>query len=233
MPGLLRAVQDLEASAGRVLGVGVGVRGADDPMATCEQHQAWTAADVAQALSPAGLPISVGDEVGLAALAERRFGGHDCGGNLIRVELGDQITAGLLLDGSPVPGRAGAISHIEVLGGDEPCSCGGHGCLQTVLSASALATRFSDDPAALAEAGRMLGAALAPVLELLGVEDLIVSGPDDLVDARFLTAVQGATHQRAGDGRPAAVRVRRAALGNDAVLLGAAALVLREELGVR
>lgn len=237
LSGLVRAVRDLQVSAGKVIGLGVGLPAASDLSGAHGGSPEWNAARLVQTLGSAGLPISVGEDVGLTALAERRFGGSRQSGNLVRVALSDRVTAGLLLEGSPLPGRSDALSHSEVAGADGPCSCGRRGCVQTVLSAPALAAQVAGDPArrerTLVQAGRTLGTVLRPIIELLSIDELIVSGPEELVDESFLSAVEGATGRHGGEARAGAVHTRRSGLGDDAVLLGAAALVIRDELGVR
>lgn len=237
LAGLVSAVEELRASAGKVIGLGVGLPAGGARADAADGSPEWNAARLIQKLGSGSLPISVGEGAGLSALAERRFGGFSRSGNLVRVALSDRVTVGLLLDGSPLPGRADALSHSEVPGSATPCVCGRRGCVETVLPVPALAAHVAADPVrreqTLVHAGRTLGAVLRPIIGLLCIDELIVSGPEELIDESFLTAVEGAASQYGGEPRAGAVRAQRSGLGDDAVLLGAAALVMQDELGIR
>ena len=84
----------------------------------------------------------------------------------------------------------------------------------------------------LAEAGRRLGIALSPIVGMLDLNDIVLGGPDDLVDGPLLAAAQEVVTDRTHADFRGAVRLRLSSLGADAVLLGAAALVRRIQLGV-
>ena len=102
------------------------------------------------------MPVGFGHDIRAAALAEARRGAGRGIGNLLFVALGTGVGAAVVLDGTPLRGahaRAGEIGHVPVAGHDEPCPCGGRGCLETVASARAVAARY------LRRTGRALSAA--------------------------------------------------------------------------
>jgi N-acetylglucosamine repressor len=75
------------------------------------------------------------------ALAEYRLGGADAANHFIYVAVGAGIGAALFLDGrlySGAGGFAGEFGHITAIEHGRLCSCGNRGCLETLVSASAL-----------------------------------------------------------------------------------------------
>jgi predicted NBD/HSP70 family sugar kinase len=106
-----------------------------------------------------------------------------------------------------------------------------------MVSAPLLAQRLAglddDDRSALLErAGGHLGKALATLVGALNLSEIVLSGPMDLLDDRFRMAALETIHHRTFSAIGQHVTVRFSSLGDDGVLLGAAALVLRHELGV-
>jgi predicted NBD/HSP70 family sugar kinase len=84
----------------------------------------------------------------------------------------------------------------------------------------------------LTEAGHHLGLALATLVGALDLSDIVLSGPLDLLDDRFRAAALATIRRRVLPTAEPSVDARFSALGDDGVLLGAAALVVRHELGV-
>jgi predicted NBD/HSP70 family sugar kinase len=84
----------------------------------------------------------------------------------------------------------------------------------------------------LRSAGRRLGIALAPVVSALNLREVVLSAPIDLLDESFRAAAADTIRQRTMPAVGDHVDVRFGSLGADDVLLGAATLVLGQELGV-
>ena len=88
-----------------------------------------------------GCPVSVGNDVNVAALGEVRAGagvGHD---DVLAVWLGTGLGAGLVLDGRlrvGPHGLAGELGHSVVVPGGRRCSCGGLGHLEAYIGRRAL-----------------------------------------------------------------------------------------------
>ena len=75
------------------------------------------------------------------AFAEYRLGGVDSAKHFIYIAVGAGIGAALFLNGalySGAEGFAGEFGHISVSEAGPLCSCGNRGCLETIVSASAL-----------------------------------------------------------------------------------------------
>jgi predicted NBD/HSP70 family sugar kinase len=231
----------LQAAASHpVTGLGIGSPGLVDGagVVLAATSLGWDHLDLPTELeAELGLPVDVANDANLAAVAEHRFAGAS--GDLVRLQIAGGIGAALLVGGTPVLGQsaaAGEIGHVVVEPGGAPCLCGKNGCLETWLAIPHLERRLAAAPerrdAVLAEAGGYLAAALAPVVSLLDLTQVILGGPADLVAGPLLEACQarvdGAT--RVDFRGPATIT--HSTLGDDAVLLGAAALVLRRRLGV-
>uniref|UniRef100_UPI002458E4E9 ROK family protein n=1 Tax=Nocardia brasiliensis TaxID=37326 RepID=UPI002458E4E9 len=134
------------------------------------------------------------------AMAERQFGEYQEVVDTVAILVSERISGGITAGGFALAGRtgnAGNIGHVLVPGFDDPCSCGGHGCLEAVAggrsvvrwardngwvgsSSDALidAARSGDTVAvaALGRAGRALGLAIASVAALLDIDLVVVSG---------------------------------------------------------
>ncbi|WP_067479298.1 ROK family protein [Nocardia amamiensis] len=134
------------------------------------------------------------------ALAEQRFGAARGIPDALAMTVSSGIGGGLLMGGSVVWGRtgnAGHVGHILVPGFDDPCACGGYGCVEAVASgcsavrwardqgwvgetgvelAEAARTRDPIAIAALRRAGTALGQAISSAVATLDVDLVVVGG---------------------------------------------------------
>lgn len=232
---------DLAAQTTRpVLGVGVGTPGTVDTAGTVlsAPNLAWHDVPLQTLLADdLSLPVRVENDANVAVLAERRFAsGSD---DLVRVQLSRGVGAGLLVGGTLVHGAAsdaGEIGHVVIDEAGPLCSCGKRGCLETWTSVPSLTARIEADPAhradVLAQAGHRLGLALAPVVGMLGLQHVVVGGPADLVAGPLLDAARACVSERTRSEFRPELHLSASSLGDDAVLLGATALVLLRQLGV-
>ncbi len=226
-----------------VLGVGVGAPGVIDERGVIltAPNLHWAGFDLETALQSAlGMPVHVANDANAAVLAEYTFGG--AGDDVLLVKVGRGVGSGLLLSGQPMRGAhfaAGEIGHVTVgTDGGPVCACGKVGCLEAWLSAPALRARLaqaSGDAAresVLRDAGERLGIALAPIVGVLDLSEIVLSGPAELLDGplaeQTATTLRARTLAQFHDG----VRVRMTAQGDDIVLRGAAVMVLAQSLGV-
>ncbi|MBT9282149.1 MAG: ROK family protein [Hydrogenibacillus schlegelii] len=163
---------------------------------------------------------------------------------------GAVLSGGRLLRGAR--GLAGEIGHLPVHPAGARCGCGAVGCLETEASATALvrhveaALRRGEpsalagrplSPVAIAQAaeagdavaraafdrvGRFLGLALAGLANALNPALILLGGGLASAEALFRPAMRAAFSAHVLPAHRAAVDIRRAALGNDAGLVGAA-----------
>jgi len=196
-----------------------------------------------------GLPVRVDNDANAAALGEFRYGAGGGAARLLLVTVGTGIGAGMVVGGEILRVAwqgLGDPGHI-VLQRDGPrCDCGATGCLEALAAAPATLRRaaglgqaFPDFPSlvdaatggdgpgrqALLESAAWLGAGLATYTHLLAPDRLLLGGGvTDAAAHLFLPAVVRAYQAHVQPFLRARVTLARAALGNDAGVLGAAAL---------
>jgi predicted NBD/HSP70 family sugar kinase len=240
-------VADVVAEVGsvaglRVEGAGValpGIVGRDGVLQRAPNLPRWVDVAVdAELAGRLGLPVDVGNEADLAALAELWFG--DGPADFVHVSGGVGVGAGIVLDGELFRGpggRAGELGHVVVDPDGPACSCGGRGCLEQLAGQPALlALAGADDVAgllrspgrAVAVAGRALGVALAGVVNLVDVPAVVLGGLYARLGEPLAAAVTAELRGRVPS-RPD-VRVRLSAAGTGGALRAAAALVVRRRL---
>ncbi len=205
-----------------------------------------------------GAPAWADNDATCAAAGELAFGvGRGLNG-FVLVTVGTGIGGGLVLGGRVwrgVRGFAGEIGHISLDPEGPACPCGARGCLEQYASGPAIVRSWkaaaggraaaagtprevadlarSGDPAAIAAfafAGRALGQALGGVVNLLDIEACLLGGGVADADEVLLAPTRDSFRRFAYPLAAEGVRIVRAALGNDAGLLGAAALAW-ERLG--
>lgn len=200
-----------------------------------------------------GLPTVLDNDANAAALGEYRFGAGREASRLLVVTLGTGIGAGMVVDGQLLRicwGGLGDPGHVIVKPGGPRCACGGRGCLEAVaavpaivaranellgpgpvyadLEAVARAARQGESAAsqALRAAGGLLGAALVTHTHLLGPDRILLGGGGlDAAGDLLLEPIRQAFDDHVQPFLRRSLRLDRAALGNDAGLVGAAALV--------
>src|SRR5271156_2438444 len=96
-----------------------------------------------------GLPVVVENDANLAALAECVVGkGKKLGVNsLLMLTLGTGVGSGIVLNGKiwdGMNGMAGEIGHNTIFADGELCSCGNHGCLEVLASATAVRRKAAE-----------------------------------------------------------------------------------------
>ena len=237
-------VDMVAAATAPILGIGVGTPGIVDASGTVrtatrlEWHDAKLADQIA---GRTGLPVYVTNDANAATLAELTFG-HQGLTDLLVVRVDQGVGAGVVLNGRLHRGAAnaaGEIGHVVVDPTGTLCTCGKRGCLETQISGPALTAQLDaarceeDRDAALARAGATLGAALAFVVSTLDIADLVFSGPPAVTSTTFRSAAAEAIAARTMPEIAERLSIRPSTFGADDVTLGAAALVLDHELGIR
>ncbi|WP_422443689.1 ROK family transcriptional regulator [Thermoanaerobacterium sp. DL9XJH110] len=95
-----------------------------------------------------GLPVFVENNSNASALAERWFGGGTAYRNLVYINLGEGISAGIIMDDRIVQGfqgHAGEIGHIVIMEEGPLCNCGNRGCLESICGIPALVRRANSE----------------------------------------------------------------------------------------
>jgi len=171
--------------------------------------------------------------------------------NLIYIGLGTGVGGGLILNGQPFQGQHGVameVGHIIVQENGRRCGCGNSGCMEQYASASGVAISYFDatqqqrsaaDIARLAEsgnelataaytlAGKSLAQALAHILKVVDVSEVIIGGGMSGAWALLAPSFQQQLDQDLIPALRGAVNVRVSTMGDQAGIVGAAMLASR------
>jgi glucokinase len=201
------------------------------------------------------VPFIVDNDANLAALGEWTHGAGRGTSSLVVMTIGTGVGAGIVLDGriwGGVCGFAGEIGHVSIRPDGLECPCGNRGCLETEVSARAILRRYRDFSAgadgqtpeevhrraaagdeaaqrAFFEAGIFLGLGLSLLIDVLNPEMILIGGGIMTAGDLLLGPAVGEAARRSYRAAFEACTIRRAALGNDAGLIGAAAAAARRE----
>lgn len=223
-----------------LLGIGIGTPGVVnlDGVILTAPNFGWQGMPMRDRVRAAvGLPVVVANDANVAVLAEQTFGGATADTLLVRVGLG--VGSGLLAAGQAMIGghfAAGEIGHVTVAtDGGPQCACGKVGCLEAWLAVPALVARIAesgDRDGVLRDAGERLGIALAPVIGVLDLSEIVIAGPEELLGGTLMDTALDTVRTRTLAGVHDGIDMRLSEQGADIVLRGAAVLVLATQLGV-
>ncbi|MGH3329457.1 MAG: ROK family protein [Streptomycetales bacterium] len=200
-----------------------------------------------------GLPVRIHNDAVCLAVGEHWRGAGRGKDNVLGMTVSTGVGGGLVLDGRLVDGRsgnAGHIGHVVVDPGGPPCACGGHGCLEAIASGPRLAAWATERGwrsitgstardlaadaarghpvarAAMRRAGTALGTAIASAASLCDLETVAVGGGLSQAGTLLFNPLEETLRRHVGLSFAREARVVPAALGQEAGLVGAAALVL-------
>ena len=193
-----------------------------------------------------GIPCVVDNDAKMMARAEYERGAAKGSRNAICLTLGTGVGAGLILDGRLYRGgdnAAGEIGHLPLNEEGPDCPCGGRACLEryagnnallkearaalgvpvTLEQAGALAARGNKKALAFwRKAGEHLGIAFAGLSNVLNPDVIVIGGGVSGAGRPLFDAIKETLRGRAMPVQGRRVKVLKAALGNDAGLIGAA-----------
>ncbi|MDH6551273.1 ROK family protein [Streptomyces sp. SAI-041] len=214
----------------RCLGVGFAAGGwVDRDCGTVVEHPllGWHEVPVRELLGArTGLPVHVDGHARALVNAERLFGRARGSRSVLHLFVGNMVDAAFATNDEVHHGprsQAGAIAHLPVPGGTEPCDCGRTGCLQVELGERALCRRArragvvegvnpmhvvaaaaAGDPVAarlLVERAGAVGRAARLLLDVLNPETVVVTEVGILHREDCLAALRAGV----GDDRAASV----------------------------
>lgn len=253
-----RIVQDLLSSAPvagtarSAVGVGLATPGPVDSrrgvIVTTPNMPGWRNVPVADLLAAeVGLPVQHLRDANAALLGESWLGAVRGHRDAILLTLGTGVGGAALVGGRLLLGRdgfAGEFGHLTIDPDGPPCGCGNRGCLEALISGSAVRRRTGRDGAAifaaarqgdreaLAEVGQLavhLGIGLACLANAFNPSVIVLGGGMmggwDLLGERAVEEMR----RRAFTAVTAGLEVVPAGLGDLAGVLGAARLVLEEK----
>lgn len=244
--GLLELVASVRS--GSEVGCGVGCGGPmthDGELVSPLNIPEWRDEPLAARLrDELGLPVRVDNDAKALALGEGWRGAARGQRDFIAMVVSTGVGGGIVLDGrllDGAAGNAGHIGHLIVEPDGRTCPCGAQGCLEAEVSGTAIAAR-TGRPAAEADAaereraGRLVGRAVASVVNLLDLRLAVVAGSVALgYGDAFFGPAQAELERRARIGFAVGASIRPAGLGADGPLVGAAAVgwrALGADLGI-
>ncbi|GAB3606835.1 ROK family protein [Conyzicola nivalis] len=200
------------------------------------------------------VPVTMRMDGECITLAEHWVGaavGYD---NVMGMIVSTGIGGGLILEGSAIAGptgNAGHIGHVEVGGFDDPCLCGGIGCVEAIASGpktvawanrqgwtgargeDLAAAYAAGDPIAISaveRSGRAIGQAIASAAALDDLDIVAIGGGFSRVTPDLFRFIRAAIAKRVAFGFVTKVKVVPSALSDAGPLIGSAALIHRAEM---
>jgi len=241
-----------------LLGAGVAVAGVvrrSDGFVHMAPNLGWLDVPIAEMISKqvdVG-EVRVANEADLGALGEFRRGAGRGARNMIFVAGEVGVGIGIIHDAVPMlgmSGYAGEAGHMMINPEGRPCRCGATGCWETEVGEEALMERAglkgwegerpideilrrlgqedSETHSALWETGRWLGIGIGNLINVLNPERIVVGGFYHALYPHMAAAVEGGAKEVALDAPWGACTIGRSELGAEALLLGAAELVMGE-----
>ncbi len=241
-------------TAADVRGIGLGVPGPVEFAAGRAVHPpimpGWDGFEIGTELTRRyGVPGLVDNDVNIMALGERSAM-IDAPNDMVFVKVGTGIGSGLILGGRihrGATGTAGDIGHVQIATDGTPCRCGNVGCLEAAAGGAALARELtaagldasqSRDVVdlvrsgerfaihAVRRAGRVIGEALASIVNLLNPTLIVVGG--DLAGAgeQLIAGIREVIYQRSTALATHVLEIRTSKLGDHAGVVGAAMMAL-------
>ncbi len=200
------------------------------------------------------MPVFVENDANCAALGEYWKGAGRGAASLFMFTLGTGVGGGFLIDGDiwrGASGTAGEIGHTIVMAGGPRCGCGNRGCLEAFASATAIVREYrrrkrkpvgkitarqvtelaaGGDRAAMGAvkyAAKGLGLGIANVFNLLSPELILVGGGVSRSGSILLKPALEEARRIVFPPLAPMLKVKRAILGDDAALIGAARFAFR------
>jgi glucokinase len=201
-----------------------------------------------------GVPVRVHNDAVCVAVGEHWRGAGRGSDNVLGMVVSTGVGGGLVLDGRLIggaTGNAGHIGHVVADPGGPQCECGGVGCLEAIARGPAIvawaqqggwrpqmsgltAHDVADDAsrgdpvarAAFDRAGRAIGVAVASAAALCDLSVVAIGGGVAQAGALLFDPLYAAYAEHARLDFTRDLQIVPAALGQDAGLIGAAALVL-------
>lgn len=213
-----------------------------------------------------GMPVCLGNDASLAALAEWQFGLNRSVDNVIYVTVSTGIGGGIIAGGKLYEGSCGAageVGHMVIDVNGPACPCGRNGCWEALASGSALASRTAARIAAgdssmmrelcggdvdridaqfvalaagqgdalaqemIATTAYYVGVGLANLINIFNPSVVLIGGGLTKIGDSLLGPAAKVARERSYVADACEVDIRQSLFGDDAPLLGAAALVMR------
>jgi glucokinase len=201
------------------------------------------------------VPVVIENDANAAALGEQwRGAGRDVS-SMILLTLGTGVGGGIVLNNKiwqGADGMAGEIGHMTLIPDGRRCGCGNTGCLEMYASARGIvqsyqeavapaspcitsaevyqAARSGDATArrVMKDMGRMLGIGIANLINIFNPEMIVIGGGVRDAWPLFIDATREEIRKRAFEAPAERTAIMPSLLGDDAGMVGAAAVALRK-----
>lgn len=211
----------------------------------------WDGQQLGQVLSERlARPVVVDNDANVAALAEHELGAARGFQDVVYVRASYSTGAGIILNGHlhrGFAGTAGEIGHVQVDPSGSICRCGNRGCLDTVVSSTALldllrgshgdltlrdlvAKGIAGDLGCrrvLADAGDRIGSVVAMLAGTLNPQLVVVGGELAAAGELVVAPLRQAVLRHIAPNTVAPLQVVAGELGEEAEVTGALLLALR------
>lgn len=255
LAALAGAIEQALSAHPQVAAIGIGFPGFIDPktrqISRSPNLPGLADVDIATPLRERfGLAVVLENDANAAACGEYALLAEKSG-SLIYVGLGTGIGGGLVLHGQPYSGDNGVameIGHLIVEPGGRQCGCGNKGCVEQYASASGVVRNFLElsgqnlsaaqiahlaadgdahAVAAFSMAGEWLAMALAHILKVIDVQNVVIGGGLSaswpLLSASFNSRLQ----QDLIPAQRGKIKITVSHAGDQAGMIGAAALAVQ------
>lgn len=249
-------LKELIPEDGALSGIGIvsaGVIDSEKKTIVYAANLGWHNADVGSILEQTfNVPVMLGNDANLAAVAEYVWGVKKQVTDLIYITVSTGIGSGIVSGGQLVQGvsdSAGELGHISMNPFGEKCGCGNVGCLENYCSGTAIASIANKrlaahpsgawsskdvmeaankgDEAAIAiikEAGFYLGHGIVSIIHLFNPAQIILGGGVMSSDNMLYEEAQRIIEQHCLPELKKKLTIRKTTLGKEIGVLGAAGL---------
>lgn len=250
-----KRLADKKQGSSDLMGIGIGVPGpVDDLVVKRAVNLGWSDFPLKQLMEQElDVPVVLLNDANAAALGELWQGSAEQLRDIVFVTLGTGVGGGIIVDGKILNGKhasGGEIGHIPVQAEETRiCGCGNTNCLECYGSANGMVKTMnrlageevvsntkeifalidqgdSRAQAALTITIDHLARAIAGILNTLDPEELVIGGGVSEAGEAFLKPLKTALDQYAFPQISGHIQLRKAALGNDAGVYGAAYQIL-------
>lgn len=240
---IFNAIKDFEAA-----GIGIGVPGFVNTdkgiVHKLVNIKGWDNVPLQRLLEKAaGMPVRIDNDVNCMVLGEVAFGIAKGKRNVFGITLGTGVGGGIVIDGRIYRGSsftAGEVGHVTVVKDGPRCNCGNRGCLEALVGNRRIIAKGGMSPQELEaqakrgnkkairiwqEAGEYIGIVLAGIVNVLNPELIVIGGGIAKAGDLIMKPIRNAIKKRAVPIARDIVKIKFSKLGDDAGVLGAAALM--------
>jgi len=246
--GLVRQVVAQAPTTSPLVGIGISVPGMvrrSDGLIRLAPNLEWhdvSFGSIVLAALGVDVPVSIGNDADLGAVAEHQRGAGVGVSDLIYISGNVGVGGGIITGGHRLEGAGGyvgEIGHLRFNPAGKLCHCGNLGCWETEVGALAIAEAircpadrvpqlgevldgYAKAPRELRGIGSAIGQGLASIVNVFNPQVIVMGGYFGAMYTLVRPEIEDALAERALPAALESVSLTLPALGRDSVLLGAA-----------